>query len=446
MPSISEINDLEPAPAHATVGNASSSKHDDLLDKLISAYPSSSTVPPASGVGPSAPGKKEVTYEDFQRVLDSTPLFMRETPKEGETSDVLEALRTLVFEGEGDEIATNCKNHGNELHSQKSFSEAIKAYTSGLEAHPSDQSLRISLLNNRAACHLLLKNHRSVLQDTGVVIALYAGAGAGEPSQKLPTDKALVKAMFRAAQSLVALERWKEASDVVERGKECAGQVKGEDEKPWIKLADDITKGIRRDNDRAERIRKEKLDKLALRKAVDARGLIVVDTSSPPDNPHPLHFDPDSLPNLNADAEAGYIAPSPETPLIFPVFLLYPSYGQSDFITHFHENTSFEDQLNVMFPSASNPQVPYADWDTKREYNVSNLVVYVETAEKRLLKVGKELTLREILRKAKRDAKGDVKKDGVVLRDGLMSFVVLVKGAQEKAWIEDFKAKRDANK
>ncbi|WVF67084.1 hypothetical protein IAT40_001829 [Kwoniella sp. CBS 6097] len=428
MPSISEINDPEPV---------ADTKHDDLLDKLINSYPSSSsTTPPASGVGPSAP-KKEVTYEDFQRVLDSTPLFMRETPKEGETSDVLEALRTLVFEGEGDEIANNCKNHGNELHSQKSYSEAIKAYTSGLDAHPSDQSLRISLLNNRAACHLQLKNYRSVLQDTGGIIALYT-------AENLTTDKALVKAMFRAAQSLVALDRWQEASDVVERGKENAGKVKGEDEKPWTKLADDIAKGIKKDNDRAERIRKETLDKLALRKAVDARGLVVKDTSSPPDNPHPLHFDPDSIPAADADAEAGYMPPTPEIPLIFPVFLLYPTYGQSDFITHFHEDTSFEDHLNVMFPSSSNPQVPYADWDSKREYSVSNLVVYVETAEKRLLKVGKELTLREVLRKAKRDAKADVKKDGVVLRDGLMSFVVLVKGAQEKAWIEDFKAKRDA--
>lgn len=72
-----------------------------------------------------------------------------------------------------------------------------------------------------------------------------------------------------------------------------------------------------------------------------------------------------------------------------------------------------------------------------------NLVVYVETKERRLLKVGKELTLREVLGKARRDAKGEVKKDGVVLRDGLLSFVVLVKGAQEKAWIEEFKRKRD---
>ncbi|WVR03942.1 hypothetical protein IAU60_000941 [Kwoniella sp. DSM 27419] len=408
----------------------------DLLDQLISAYPTASGAGPASGVGPAAP-KKEVTFEDFQKVLDSTPLFMRETPKDGETNDVLEALKTLVFEGDGDEVATNFKNHGNELHAQKSYSDAITAYTSGLEAHPADQSLRISLLNNRAACHLVLKNHRSVLYDTGGIIALYT-------TERLPTDKALVKAMFRAAQSLVALERWKEAGDVVSRGQECAKEVKGEDEKPWIKLAGDVDKGVKRVQERMERLRREQLDKAALKKAVDARGLIVINTSSPPDNPNPLHVDPDSI--RPVDPETGYVPSAPEDPLIFPVFLLYPSHGQSDFITHFHEDTSFEDQLAVMFPqSASQPQVPFADWDRTREYYGSNLVVYVETAEKRLLKVGKELTLREVLSKAKREAKGDIKKDGVVLRDGLMSFVVLVKGSQEKAWIEEFKKQRDGN-
>jgi hypothetical protein len=93
-----------------------------------------------------------------------------------------------------------------------------------------------------------------------------------------------------------------------------------------------------------------------------------------------------------------------------------------------------------MFPAS--PDVGgWAGWDEKKEYWGGNLVVYVETAQKRLLKVGKELTLREVLAKAVKEEEG--KKDGVVLRDGLMSFVVLVKGAKEKAWIEEFKRKRD---
>ncbi len=45
---------------------------------------------------------------EFEKVLDTTPLFMRQTPsgQEGEENEVLEALRSLIFEGEGDGEST----------------------------------------------------------------------------------------------------------------------------------------------------------------------------------------------------------------------------------------------------------------------------------------------------------------------------------------------------
>ena len=123
---------------------------------------------------------------------------------------------------------------------------------------------------------------------------------------------------------------------------------------------------------------------------------------------------------------------------------MYPTHAQSDFITHFHQETSFDDQLAQMFPSSpSSGQVPFPDWDTKREYYSSNLVVYVETRHRRLLKVGKDLTLREVLAKGFRAPVDGVVKDGVVLKDGLLSFVVLPKGTEEKKFIDEFKRKRD---
>ncbi|WRT65561.1 uncharacterized protein IL334_002506 [Kwoniella shivajii] len=426
----------------------SSTKSDDPLDALLSSYASASasasTSTSTSGQVAGPAKKKEYSYKDFEAILESTPLFMQQTPKDGETSDLLEALRTLVFDGEGDEVASNFKNHGNELHLQKSYSEAIKAYTDGINAHPQDNKLRISLLNNRAQCHLLLKNHASVLKDTGTIIALYT-------ADKIENDKSLVKAMYRATQSLIALERWKEALDVIERGKEQAQELNLQDDiKLWIKAKLDVEKGLKRENYRVERIRKENLIKISLKKAISQRGLIEVKTNSPPDNPNPIHFDPEY--REQEEKVNGWQLPSPEDPLIYPVFLLYPNYGQSDFITHFNENTSFQDQFNVMFPSSpasssssstSSGQVPWIEWDSQKEYWIGNLVVYVETSQKRLLKVGKELTLREVIAKAKREEQGDIKKDGVVLRDGLMSFIVLPKGEKEKKWIEQFKMSRD---
>ena len=130
------------------------------------------------------------------------------------------------------------------------------------------------------------------------------------------------------------------------------------------------------------------------------------------------------------------------------MFLLYPEYSQSDLITQFSEETSLSDHLGVMFPPASSPpshaSPPFPEWDVQHEYSTDNLVIYVETAQKRLLKVGKELTLREVISKAvKRPAVNDKegKQDGVILRDGLLSFILLVKGDKERKWIEEYKSK-----
>ncbi|WVW80005.1 hypothetical protein I302_101978 [Kwoniella bestiolae CBS 10118] len=412
------------------------SKQDDLLDTLLSSYSTTSASNSVNGPGIGPEKKKEYGYQDFENLLESTPIFMNQTPKDGETNDVLEALRTLVFEGEGDDVATNFKNHGNELHLQKSYSEAIKAYTQGLDSHPKDLKLKITLLNNRAQSNLLLKNHSSVLKDVGTIIALYT-------AEKLPSDKALIKAMYRVTNSLIALERWREALDVISRakGELQNGKIPGEDISLWDGLEEKVQKGQQREVERANRIRREKITKITLEKAVIQRGLINVKTPSPPDNSPPVLFDPSEYDQSNYAETL-----SPETPLIFPVFLLYPQYGQSDFITAFQENTSFIDQLNMMFPqSPTQVNIPPAKWDEKKEYYVDNLVIYVETREKRLLKVGKELTLREIIRKAQRgeDKEKGLTKDGVVLKDGLLSFVVLPKGEVEKRWIDEFKKSRD---
>lgn len=159
------------------------------------------------------------------------------------------------------ETALNFKNHGNELYAQRSYRDAVTAYTSGLGAGPTDDELRITLLNNRAQSNLFLKNYGAVLRDTGVVIALCINPPKGKKRRNVP-----VKTMYRAAQALVALERWKEARDVIERGQEMEGQ-KGE--KVWMELGKKVEEGWRRVIERAERIRREKLGKEALRKAVE---------------------------------------------------------------------------------------------------------------------------------------------------------------------------------
>lgn len=71
---------------------------DQEIDSLVDAFASSRSGPSGSGAGP----KKEVTYADFEKMLDETPLFMRSTPEGMEDNEVLQGLRSLIFEGEGD--------------------------------------------------------------------------------------------------------------------------------------------------------------------------------------------------------------------------------------------------------------------------------------------------------------------------------------------------------
>jgi tetratricopeptide (TPR) repeat protein len=154
------------------------------------------------------------------------------------------------------EIAGNFKDHGNELYIQKSYKEAVKAYTEGLDAGPVDFDLRISLLNNRAASNLFLRNYGAVLKDAGVVIALCT-------KDRKPVP---IKALFRAGKALIALERWKEARDVVDRGKDLATE---KDRKDWALLDKEVENGWRRVIERAERLRREKFGKMALQAAIE---------------------------------------------------------------------------------------------------------------------------------------------------------------------------------
>ena len=57
------------------------------------------------------------------------------------------------------------------------------------------------------------------------------------------------------------------------------------------------------------------------------------------------------------------------------------------------------------------------------------------------MKVGKNHTLRTVFEAAR--AKEGQPRDGLELRDGCLSFVVLPKGEVEKRWIEDYKKARE---
>jgi Cns1/TTC4 Wheel domain len=151
------------------------------------------------------------------------------------------------------------------------------------------------------------------------------------------------------------------------------------------------------------------------------RNLIAISKKDGSSNPYVPYFDPED--------------PTQKT-LIIPVFFLYPQHATSDVIPEFVENTPFSAHITAMFP----PKAPPPQWDSKGEYVDGRLVIYAMTHRKRLLKVGKNMSLRDVCNAAKR--KGEPN-DGLEVKDGCLTFVILPKGNVEIKWVEEYKQTRD---
>ncbi|OSD04320.1 40S ribosomal protein S7 [Trametes coccinea BRFM310] len=343
-------------------------------------------------------GPQQIPLEDKLAAFDSVPLFMKSLPEEATDDAAISALQSLAYEGTPDEVAQNFKEQGNDYYKGKRYKEARDFYTQGIDAKPEDKSILEALLCNRAACNLELQNYGSVLRDCSKAI------GVNPKSSK---------AYYRSAIALIALERYDEALDCCDRCLQFDKDNKAVQE-TRAKAAKLKEVKERKERERQERERQEQLKQARLRAVYKERNIIVVpvpDTVA--QNPYEPEFDPED-PTYNT--------------LIFPVLLLYPQYATSDLISHFQEDTPFSAHLSAMFP----PTAPRPDWDKKGDYVDGNLVVYGFTRRQRLLKIGKKMTLRDVCKAAK--AKEGEPRDGLELKDGTLTFVVLPKGEEEKKW------------
>lgn len=384
------------------------------------------------------PGERNL--ENTLKSWESVPLFMKGMPTEGdgetdESQAAIEAIQSLAFDGTPDEVAASFKAQANDYFVAKRYREALGFYTQAIDAAPSDTKLLETLHANRAACHLELENYGSCLRDT---------------SAALKYNPANQKAFYRAARALLALDKCVEAIDccdhvlLIDDQNQAARNLRTKAQSKLDQLNTAQAK-------KTEQQRRTEELKLALNQAFVARGLWLQTTPRPPDNPTPAHFDPDSLPTSSLSSiplvgsSTKWTAPDPiRTPLIMPVFFMYPQYAQSDFVSDYHEDTPVGTYLETMFPQAARGSLP---WDVKGEYYDSNVQVYATTKNKRLLKIGKKNTLRQIMDQGYQDAPptGDKirDRDGLLMQDGILSLVVLPKGDAEQAWIAEFKRQRD---
>ncbi|KDQ29020.1 hypothetical protein PLEOSDRAFT_1038094 [Pleurotus ostreatus PC15] len=350
------------------------------------------------------PPSEELLAEKLA-ALDTVPLFMKSLPDDDAQDTTISALQSLAHDGTPDEIAQNFKELGNEYFVGKRWREAVDFYTQGVDAKPTDAKLQEALLCNRAACNLELKNYGSVLKDC---------------KKALTINPKSSKAYYRAASALLALDRPEEALECCEM---ClAYDTSNAGMKVlYEKVVEAVNIKKKKEWERQERLRKEAETKRIMNNALRARNLIPIPNPDGSSNPYAPHWDPED--------------PTQST-LILPVFFLYPQHATSDVIPEFVEDTPFALHLENMFP----PKASSPEWDRVGEYVVGNLVVYAITSRKRLLKVGKKMSLRDVCTAAK--AK-DGPIDGLEVKDGCLTFVVLPKGSVEQKWVEDFKQSRD---
>lgn len=325
---------------------------------------------------------------------------------------MIEAIKALQYEGTKSEIVQGFKDQGNEAVKEKKWTDAKEFYTRGIailnakegkwdqpkaedvdEEERKQVALREAVYVNRALCQLELRNYRSTTLDC---------------AQALRVNPNNVKAHYRSATALLALEKIHEALDVCYRGLKIDEKnvaLKKLLEK--IRTKSEALEGRDRKR-RAEQQQKEQ-ERITLRTAIAAREIKMRGSDKPPDlQDAVIKLSPDPL--------------SPQSMLEFPVMFLYPLHNQTDLVKAWAEKDAVWQHLSYILP---------LPWDEKGEYK--DVECYMDTRTGGLIKVGKKLSLLELLTNGKTE-----------IVDGLVRIYV-VPAARTREWIEDVKAKKAAS-
>ncbi|KAL0074646.1 hypothetical protein J3Q64DRAFT_1777678 [Phycomyces blakesleeanus] len=335
-------------------------------------------------VGPK-PHKSEFSMdpENLDRDLSNVPLFMTHLPEA--ENDTLSALQSLVYDGTPEEIAENFKNQGNDCfrEGKPKYKDAVDYYTKAIETDCSDKKLMEACYANRAAVNLELGNLGRAIRDCAKCLELN------------PTN---VKALYRSARALFALDRLDEAYDCCEHAlatdpnNTAVQALKSQCAKRRDML-------IARQRAEEEKAQKEKESKEGLESALKARNIRI------------------QVVDEDVRKSANIVYDASNDTLSWPVFFLYPEHKESDYIQSFNETNTFMDHLEVILEQP-------APWDTTHTYTPDNVEVYFENNQgikPSLIKIGKKHTLGKIL-----------SLDQYVVQNGVPSFIILPKNSAFK--------------
>ncbi|KAL4207191.1 hypothetical protein AB4K20DRAFT_1919862 [Rhizopus microsporus] len=329
--------------------------------------------------------------DNLDAELSKIPLFMTQLPEE--ENDTLSALQSLVFDGTPEEIAQNFKEQGNDCFraGKIKYKDAITFYTKAIETECKDQKIIEACLANRAQCNLELQNYGRVLSDCSKCLAI-------NPKN--------VKALYRSAKALLALDKLVEAIDccdhalAIEPDNKAVKEVKQ-------KAVDRKAMMDKKLKEKEEKEKREREKKEGLERAMKERKIKIKVEDK----------DVRERANIEYDPETDTIS--------WPVFFLYPEYKESDYIQSFNETNTFQDHLEVIFEHP-------APWDAKHEYTADSVEVYFEDTRglnPKLIKIGKKLPLGKIL-----------SLDQYIIKNGVPSFIIIPKNSTFKqGFIDKYK-------
>ncbi|GAV50140.1 hypothetical protein ZYGR_0S02740 [Zygosaccharomyces rouxii] len=307
--------------------------------------------------------------DEILEELNRQPFFMTqldETDGDKGANLELEALKALAYDGEPHEVAENFKNQANDLYKAKRFKEAREVYKKGIEIKCNDDKVNESLFANLAACELEIKNFRRCINLC---------------QKALQFNPKNMKCYYRIAKAFYQLNKLDEAKESVKFGLTIDSENKslqtleGVIDRKQQELHEAKVKRLE------EKQKKENLQ-FIFNGALRMRNIDNVATEKPSE--------------LVQEAGISLEDPlDPQSQLIFPAIIMYPTTDEFDFVAQVGELTTVQELIELIMQRPPEWfQIPGHE-----NFQVKSLLGFMETQSGGLVKVGKKVAFHDILKK-----------------------------------------------